>query len=108
MSENNTVKSKEEVMLEAAKTLSAAEKNQKSFWSRWLGRSILEAIVGIKFFEKKSNAASVIAIFLVVSVCYSVVFKEQWEFMPQLFNMVFVVIGYYFGSKQDKVDAKEE
>ena len=69
-------------------------KGEKSWWSRTFGRSILELIVGIKFFEKKSNAASLIAIFLVLSICYVIVVKEKFEYMNFLINIIFVVIGY--------------
>lgn len=64
---------------------------------------LLELIVGIKFFEKKSNAASLIAILLVLSICYVIVVKEKFEYMSFLLNIVFVVIGYYFGAKQEAV-----
>lgn len=78
-------------------------KSEKSWWSRTFGRSLLELIVGIKFFEKKSNAASLIAILLVLSICYVIVVKEKFEYMSFLLNIVFVVIGYYFGAKQEAV-----
>ena len=72
------------------------------------GRSILEMLVGVKFLEKKSNAASLIAILLVLSICYVIVIKEKFEYMNFLLNIVFVVIGYYFGTKQENVDATSD
>jgi glucose uptake protein GlcU len=83
---------------------------QKSWWARTFGRSILRALIG-DFFADKNNAASIIAIMLVASLCYLVVWKEKFEYINGLLNIVFVVIGYYFGSKRevdsdDKDDAK--
>lgn len=56
------------------------------------------------FFEKKSNAASIIAIILVLSICYVIVVKEKFEYINFLLNIIFVVIGYYFGSKQESIE----
>lgn len=84
------------------------QKPQKSWWSRMFGRSVLEVLIGIKFFEKKSNAASLIAILLISSICYVIVVKEKFEYMSFLLNIVFVVIGYYFGTKQEKVESTDE
>ena len=72
--------------------------SEKSWWSRTFGRSVLEMLIGIKFFENKSNAASLIAIILVISICYVIVVKEKFDYMNFLLNIVFVVIGYYFGA----------
>lgn len=74
--------------------------NQKSWWRRTFGRSILSALIG-HFFADKNNAASVIAIMLVATLCYVVAFKEKYEYAQGLLNIVFVVIGYYFGSKRE-------
>ena len=46
-------------------------------------------------------AASVIAIMLVFSLCYIVVKEQKYEYVDGLLNIVFVVIGYYFGSKRE-------
>lgn len=59
------------------------------------------------FFEKKTNAASLIALMLVVTICYVIVFQQKYEYMNFLLNIVFVVIGYYFGAKQEVVDKEE-
>ncbi|MNM50411.1 hypothetical protein D3C81_614460 [compost metagenome] len=85
-----------------------AEASNKSWWSKTFGRSVLEMLLGVKFFEKKSNAASLIAIFLVLAICYVIVIKEQFEYMSFLLNIVFVVIGYYFGTKQAPVNGADE
>lgn len=85
-----------------------AESFNKSWWSRTFGRSVLEMLIGVKFFEKKSNAASLIAIFLVLAICYVIVVKEKYEYMSILLNIVFVVIGYYFGSKQAPISNSDE
>lgn len=73
---------------------------QKSWWAKTFGRSLLRAVIG-DFFADKNNAASVIAILLVSTLCYVVAFKEKYEYVNGLLNIVFVVIGYYFGSKRD-------
>ena len=65
-------------------------------------------IIGIKFFEKKANAASIVAILLVFSICYVIVVKEKYEYVSFLLNIVFVVIGYYFGAKQESVTNGDE
>ena len=76
---------------------------EKSWWARTFGRSVISMLVG-NFFEKKSNAASIIAIILVLSICYVIVVKEKFEYINFLLNVIFVVIGYYFGSKQENVE----
>lgn len=60
------------------------------------------------FFEKKSNAASIVAVLLVATICYAIVIKEQYQYMNILLNIVFVVIGYYFGAKQESVVSDSE
>lgn len=81
--------------------------SEKSWWARTFGRSILSMLFGT-FFEKKSNAASIIAILLVLTLCYVIVVKEKFEYMTVLLNVVFVVIGYYFGAKQENVEQESE
>jgi predicted membrane protein len=81
--------------------------SEKSWWARIFGRSILSMLLGT-FFEKKTNAASIIAIFLVLSICYVIVVKEKFEYMSFLLNIVFVVIGYYFGAKQEAVEKADD
>jgi len=60
------------------------------------------------FFEKKSNAASIVAILLVATICYTIAINEKYEYMSILLNIVFVVIGYYFGAKQEAVANESE
>lgn len=80
----------------------------RSWWSRTFGRSVLEMLLGNKFFEKKANVASIVALLLVLSICYVIVVKEKFEYMNFLLNIVFVVIGYYFGAKQEAVAPGED
>jgi len=82
-------------------------KRSQSCWMRVFGRSVISLIFG-NFFEKKTNAASIIAIALVGTICFVIVFKEKYEYMSQLMNIIFVVIGYYFGSKQENVENDED
>jgi hypothetical protein len=77
------------------------EIDQRSWWRRTFGRSILKALIG-DFFADKNNAASVIAILLVLTLCYVVAIREKYEYVNGLLNIVFVVIGYYFGAKREK------
>jgi len=79
----------------------------KSWWGRTLGRSVLKALIG-DFFADKNNAASIIAILLVVTLCYVVAFREKYEYTNGLLNIVFVVIGYYFGSKRERDEPGDE
>jgi uncharacterized membrane protein len=80
----------------------AEENEQRAWWKRIFGnRSILSALVG-HFFADKNNAASIIAITLVLTLCYVVAFRQKYEYANGLLNIVFVVIGYYFGSKREK------
>ena len=74
--------------------------SQKSWWARTFGRSLLRAVIG-DFFADKNNAASVIAIMLVATLCYVVAIQGKYDFTNGLLNIVFVVIGYYFGSKRE-------
>ena len=83
-----------------------ASNDEKSWWARTFGRSVISMLVG-NFFEKKTNAASLIAIFLVLAICYVIVVKEKFEYMSILLNIVFVVIGYYFGAKQESTGNDE-
>lgn len=81
--------------------------SEKSWWARTFGRSIISLIIG-NFFEKKANAGSIIALILVLSICYVIVIKEKFEYINFLLNIIFVVIGYYFGAKQETTDKIEE
>ena len=85
----------------------ATSTSEKSWWARTFGRSVISMLAGT-FFEKKTNAASIIAIILVLTICYVIVVKEKFEYMSFLLNIVFVVIGYYFGAKQESVTNGDE
>ena len=82
-------------------------KSEKSWWGRIFGRSIMSMLFGT-FFEKKANAASIIAIILVFTICYIIVVKEKYEYTSFLLNIIFVVIGDYFGAKQEVIDKEDE
>jgi hypothetical protein len=73
---------------------------EKSWWSKIFGRSLIRAVFG-DFFADKNNAASVIAIMLTATLCYIVSIQQKYEYTNGLLNIVFVVIGYYFGSKRE-------
>jgi hypothetical protein len=75
--------------------------DQRSWWRRTFGRSVLSMLIG-HFFADKNNAASLIALILVTTLCYVVAIREKYEYVNGLLNIVFVVIGYYFGSKRQK------
>ena len=70
-----------------------------SWYNRVLGRSLFSVVFGT-FFENKNNAAAIIGITLVLTLCYVVMYREKYEYMSAVLNVVFVVIGYYFGAKQ--------
>jgi hypothetical protein len=72
---------------------------EKSLYARVVGRSLLSVVFG-RFFESKNNTAAIIGLLLVLTLCYAIVFKEKYEYMNGVLNIVFVVIGYYFGAKQ--------
>ena len=85
----------------------ATSNSEKSWWARTFGRSVISMLVGT-FFEKKANAGSIIAIILVLSICYVIVVKEKFEYINFLLNIIFVVIGYYFGAKQEAVEKADD
>ena len=87
---------------------SESEPAQRSWWSRIVGRSILSLLVGKGFFADKNNAASIIAIVLVGTLCFVVAFRQRYEYVNGLLNIVFVVIGYYFGSKREKAQDDDD
>ncbi|MGP0095010.1 MAG: hypothetical protein ACLPKB_34425 [Xanthobacteraceae bacterium] len=76
----------------------ATQQNAASWWRRTFGRSIIKAIVG-DFFSSKRNTASVIAIGLIFTVCWVVVIDKKYEYLDKIVNVIFVIIGFYFGTK---------
>ncbi len=88
---------------ESADAARAKEVLEKSFGTRvelFLASSWESIPPGEDWY--KNNAASIIAIILVATLCYVVAFREKYEYANGLLNIVFVVIGYYFGSKREK------
>jgi predicted membrane protein len=75
---------------------------QRSFYWRVFGRSIMAILFG-SFFENKNNTAGILAIILVLTLCWAIIFKEKYDYLNGLLNIVFVIIGYYFGAKQPPV-----
>ncbi len=70
-----------------------------SWYNRIVGRSFFSIVFGT-FFENKNNAAAIIGIVLVITLCYVIVFREKYEYISGLLNILFVVIGYYFAAKK--------
>jgi hypothetical protein len=64
-------------------------------------RSLLSILIGTKILADKNVTASIVAIALVVTLCYIVAVVGKYEYANALTNIVFVVIGYYFGSKRE-------
>lgn len=86
--------------------------NAKSWWARIFGRSIFSVIFG-KFFEVKNNTAGVVATSLVLTLCYVVISKVDLitsmdKIVDGILNVIFVVVGYYFGAKQTAISNNEE
>jgi len=82
------------------------EIDTRSWWRRIFGRSLIKAVFG-DFFDNKRTTASLLALMLVATVCYEVVWKDK-DYLNQLMNIIFVIIGYYFGSKSGKSDEEDE
>jgi hypothetical protein len=83
-----------------------AEASGKRSLNRVLGRSVRNLLFG-NFFNDKNNSASLIAIILVLILCYAVLFQGK-DYINGLLNIVFVVIGYYFGSKPSSKDESKD
>ncbi len=79
--------------------------NSNSWFQKVLGRSVISILFG-NFFQNKNNAAGLVAVILVGSFCYIAIYllhKEgslKSEFINGILNIIFVVIGYYFGAKK--------
>jgi Na+/pantothenate symporter len=72
--------------------------DQRSWWRKVFGRSLLKAVVG-DFFDSKRNTASIIGIMLVGTLCYVVLFRDKYEYMAVVINLAFAVSGFYFASR---------
>jgi len=85
----------------------------KSAWyARVFGRSFFSIIFG-KFFEIKNNTAGIVATSLVLTLCFVVIYKVDVitnldKILEGVLNVIFVVVGYYFGAKQAAVSSGEE
>ncbi|MDX8385515.1 MAG: hypothetical protein R8M11_03245, partial [Gallionella sp.] len=81
-----------------------SELNQKAWYARIFGRSIFSIIFG-QFFEVKNNTAGIVATALVLTLCFVVIYKVDAitnldAIIEGVLNVIFVVVGYYFGAKQ--------
>ena len=85
---------------------------QKSWYARVFGRSLFSVIFG-KFFEVKNNTAGIIAVALVLTLCFVVITKIDLitnldTLLEGVLNIIFVVVGYYFGAKQMAISKDED
>jgi len=71
------------------------------------GRSIYGLVFG-KNLADRNVAATIIGVMLVATLCYLAAFKQRYELLPPLSNIVFVVVGFYFGSRREKSTDGEE
>lgn len=69
--------------------------NQRSLWMRTFGRNLAD----------KNFAATAIGLMVVATLCYIAAFKEKYELIGPLTNIVFSVVGFYFGSKREGAGA---
>lgn len=86
--------------------------DHKSLYMRTFGRSFFSMVFG-KFFEVKNNTAGIIATSLVITLCFVVIYKVDAitnldKILEGVLNVIFVVVGYYFGAKQAAITKGEE
>ena len=79
---------------------------EKSWWMRIFGRSLYGLIFGNNLADR-NVAATIIGIMLVATLCYLAI-KGNTELVAPLVNVVFVVVGFYFGSKREEGADEEE
>lgn len=89
-----------------------ADSEQKALYARVLGRSIFSIVFG-KFFEIKNNTAGIVATSLVLTLCFVVIYKVDAitnleKILEGVLNIIFVVVGYYFGAKQAAISSGDE
>lgn len=87
----------------------ANEKTQ-SWWSRTFGRSVYGLIFGNNLGDK-NVAATIISVSLVATLCYlalTTTGEQQTLLIQALANLVFGVVGYYFGSKRQEAKEADE
>jgi hypothetical protein len=85
----------------------AASEEQKSWWTKIFGRSLYGLVFG-KNLADRNVAATFIGIMLVATLCYLAAFKGHNELITPLVNVVFVVVGFYFGAKRETGTDDEE
>lgn len=89
-----------------------SEGRPRAWFGRIFGRSVFSMLFG-SFFEVKNNTAGLVATTLVFTLCFVVVSKIELitdldKITDGVLNVIFVVVGYYFGSKQYKVSQDDE
>ncbi|MEW8318145.1 MAG: hypothetical protein AB2660_02635 [Candidatus Thiodiazotropha sp.] len=93
-----------------------AETSQKSWFARTFGRSVFSMVFG-KFFEVKNNSAGVIAVTLVLTLCFIAIYvvtnnvdkiNSLDQLLDGILNIIFVVVGYYFGAAQRPVSDEND
>lgn len=88
------------------------EPKLKSWYAKIFGRSIFSIVFG-KFFEIKNNTAGIIATSLVLTLCFVVIYKVETitnleKILEGVLNVIFVVVGYYFGAKQAAISNEDD
>lgn len=81
-----------------------------SWWTKTFGRSLYGLIFGGNLADK-NVAATVISIMLAATLCYLAITlqgQNQTMLIQALANLVFGVVGYYFGSKRAKAEEEEK
>jgi len=79
---------------------------QKSWWGRTFGRSIWAALFGENLGDR-NVAATIIGVMLAATLCWLAI-KGKDDLAAPLTNLVFAVVGFYFGSKREKSDNEDE
>ena len=80
---------------------------QESWWTRVFGRSLYGLIFGNNLADR-NVAATIIGFMLVATLCYLAAFKGKDDLIAPLVNVVFVVVGFYFGTKREVGSDEEE
>lgn len=80
------------------------KEDKRSYFQRVFGRSFFSMVFG-GYFENKNNAAGLVACILVSTFCFIAIYglindkKLESNMTNGILNVIFVVIGYYFGAK---------
>lgn len=81
--------------------------DKRSLFQKVLGRSFFSMLFG-GYFQNKNNAAGLVAFTLVSTFCFIAIYtlitgKElSTDLTNGILNVIFVVIGYYFGAKMGR------